>query len=163
MLMEHCKHNSFIIPTKWPVLSANLLLLYPTLFGVFFLLILIIFQETVSLKCLFMFSVPFVPVCLSAGLTKNYWTNVPETWWKGGAWAKKEPIRSWHGSTHYPGNIAWMSSCWALANALLFSSADEIDYRSKWFSSAGTHKTLFITLIMTSVFLLSDDKSTDLT
>lgn len=93
--------------TKWPVLSANLLLLYPTLFGVFFSLILIKFQETVSLNCLFMFSVPFVPVCLNGD----------------GAQAKKEPIKFWQGSTHYPGNIAWMLSCWALANALLFPSA----------------------------------------
>ena len=52
-----------------------------------------------------MFSVRFV--CLSAVLWKNYWLDFHETWWKGVARVKEEPIMFWSGSesqgryTHY--------------------------------------------------------------
>lgn len=37
-------------------------------------------------------------VGLSAGLLRNYRPDFPETWWKGAAQAKEEPIKFWSGS-----------------------------------------------------------------
>jgi len=48
-----------------------------------------------------MFSVPFV--CLSAGLRKNGRPVCHETWWKGVAWAKEEPVQFWSGSESWGG------------------------------------------------------------
>jgi len=41
---------------------------------------------------------PVQSVCLPAVLQKDYWPDLHETWWRGEAQAKKEPIKFWRGS-----------------------------------------------------------------